>query len=122
MIPYKQGQDVGELEHWPFDNPSSNYVITKGDPKASGRIDDGGSGHTWRVGIWRCTVGTFECNEPGDELQVILSGKVRLIKADSSAIVFGPGDCFFTYLGDRVTWDIIEDVTKAFYSQNPGGF
>lgn len=122
VIPYKAGHDVGELEFWPFDNPSSNYKITRGEPRASGRIDAGGSGYTWRVGVWRCTEGEFECNEPGDELQVILSGKVRLVSSDGSSTLYGPGDTFFTYLGDRVTWDVVEDVTKVFYSQNPSGF
>ena len=48
---YKPGDDVGLLEDWPFDNPLSNYRITRGTPKTSGRIDVGGAGHKSRFGI-----------------------------------------------------------------------
>lgn len=122
MLTYRPGDDVGELDHWPFTARASNYVITRGEPRASGRIDGGGPGHAWRLGIWRCTEGAFECNEAGDELQTVLTGRVRVIRADGSAHEFGPGDSFFTRLGERVTWDVLEDVTKVFYSLNPDGF
>ena len=120
MLKYKSGEDVGELRHWPFTGEASNYEVIRGTPQASGRIDD--SGPTWRVGIWRCTVGAFDCNEPGDELQTILSGRVRIVRADGSEHEFGPGDSMFTYLGERVTWDVLEDVTKVFFGRNPNGF
>ena len=119
---YRPGDDVGELEDWPFDNPLSNYVIKRGNPQASGRLDEGGPGHNYRLGIWRCTAGAVECTELGDELQTILMGKVRLIQADGSSQVYGPGDSFFIRQGDRVTWDVIEDVTKVFYATRRGGF
>ena len=122
MLTYRPGDDVGELEHWPFTGEASNYVITRGAPEASGRLDGGGPGHTWRLGIWRCTVGAFECNEAGDELQTVLTGRVRVIRADGSSHEFGPGDSFFTRRGERVTWDVLEDVTKVFYAMNPDGF
>ncbi len=120
MLKYKNGEDVGELRHWPFTGEASNYEVIRGEPEASGRIDD--SGPTWRVGVWRCTAGTFDCNEPGDELQTILSGRVRIVRADGSEHEFGPGDSMFTYLGERMRWDVIEDVTKVFFGRNPNGF
>jgi len=120
MLKYKRGEDVGELQHWPFTGEASNYEVIRGTPEASGRIDD--SGPTWRVGVWRCTAGAFDCNEPGDELQTILSGRVRIVRADGSEHEFGPGDTMFTYQGERVTWDVIEDVTKVFFGRNPDGF
>ena len=119
---YRPGDDLGELEHWPFDNPLSDYLIKKGSPKASGRLDAGGPGHDFRLGIWRCTVGAMECTELGDELQTILSGRVRLVQANGSSETYGPGDSFFTNQGDRVIWDVIEDVTKVFYATRKGGF
>ena len=75
---YTHNAEVGTLQPWPFDNPESNYKILAGAPSASGRIDTGGPGYTWRSGIWRCTIGTFECTEQGDELMTILSGRCRL--------------------------------------------
>jgi uncharacterized cupin superfamily protein len=79
LLRYAPGDDVGRLEDWPFSNPASNYVIHRGHPKASGRLDSGGgAGATTRVGIWRCTQGTFECTERGDELMTILQGRVRV--------------------------------------------
>ncbi len=122
VFSYRPGDDFGELEFWAFDNPLSDYVIKRGDPKTYGRLDKGGTGYDFRLGIWRCTEGAIECNELGDELQSILSGKVRLIQADGSSEVYEAGDSFFTRQGDRVTWDVIEDVTKVFYATRDGGF
>ena len=93
MFTYKPGDDVGELDDWPFTNPDSNYVIKDGAPKASGRFDKGGPGEQTRFGIWRCTKGVFECTEIGDELMTILSGRCRLINQDDGSVSeLGPGD------------------------------
>lgn len=116
MIRYRTGDDVGELEEWPFDNPSSDYKIKQGTPRASGRLDAGGSGHTTRTGIWRCTKGVFECTEQGDELMTILSGRCRLTDMVTSQVTeLTEGDSLFIHDGSRVRWDIIEDVTKVFF-------
>lgn len=123
MIKYKPGDDVGELEHWPFDNPLSNYVIKHGNPRASGRLDAGGPGHTTRTGIWRCTTGIFECTEQGDELMTILSGHCRLTDMTTGETTeLSTGDSLFVGDGSRVTWEIIEDVTKAFFGFKADGF
>ncbi len=122
MHTYKVEQEIGPLERWPFTNPASDYRIMRGEPKAFGRLDEGGPGHFTRLGIWQCTAGAFECTELGDELQVLLAGRMRLIRPDGSEQEFGPGDSFYTRRGERVTWDIIEDVTKAFFSYSPDGF
>ena len=116
MISYKPGDDVGPLEDWPFDNPASNYQIRQGTPRASGRIDAGGQGHTTRMGIWRCTKGVFDCTEQGDELMTILSGQCRLVDHQNGKIAeLSPGDSLFVRDGSRVTWDVTEDVVKVFY-------
>ena len=123
MFSYKPGDDVGPLNDWPFDNPESDYKITRGDPRASGRFDLGGPGHVTRFGIWRCTKGVFECTEQGDELMTILSGKCRLIDhADGKVHELAPGDSILTRNGSRVTWDVTEDVTKVFYAYKADGF
>lgn len=123
MLKYKPGDDVGELEDWPFDNPLSDYKIKDGEPKASGRLDAGGPGHTTRTGIWRCTKGLFECTEQGDELMTVLSGRCRLIDMASGQVSeLGVGDSLFVRDGGRVTWDIIEDVTKVFFGHKSDGF
>ena len=120
---YKPGDDVGALEDWPFDNPLSDYRITRGAPKTSGRIDAGGSGHTSRFGIWRCTEGAFECTEQGDELMTILAGKCRLIDhVTGVATALEAGDSFFVRDGTRVTWDVSEDLTKVFFGHKAGGY
>jgi uncharacterized cupin superfamily protein len=123
MHKYKPGDDVGPLEDWPFDNPSSDYKIRKGSPKASGRIDVGGTGYTTRYGIWRCTKGAVECTEQGDEMMTILSGKCRLIDHTTGDVVtLEPNDTYFARDGSRVTWDIIEDITKVFYGYKASQF
>ncbi len=119
---YGANREIGTLEHWPFDNPASNYRIIRGNPQASGRLDEGGPGDKTRLGIWRCTEGTFECTELGDELQTVLSGHVRLTRPDGTVSEFGAGDTVFTRRGERVTWDVVEDVTKVFFSYSEDGF
>lgn len=120
MIKYKPGDDVGALQQWPFDNPASDYRIVKGTPASSGRIDAGGPGHTTRFGIWRCTKGIFECTEQGDELMTILSGRCQIIDHASNEVCdLGPGDSLFVRDGARVTWNVIEDVTKVFLGYKP---
>ena len=123
MLKYTPGDDVGPLEDWPFDNPLSDYVIKQGDPRASGRIDAGGPGHATRTGIWRCTKGMFDCTEQGDELMTILAGRCRLTDLTTGVTTdLGAGDSLFVRNGSRVTWDIIEDVTKVFFGHKPDGF
>lgn len=119
LISYVPGMDVGgTLEEWPFDNPQSNYVIHAGRPKASGRIDH--STPTTRTGIWRCTVGTMECTEQGDELMTILSGKVEVTDVETGKIVLlQPGDSMFSFHGKRLVWNVLQDVTKVFTVPNP---
>lgn len=123
MFKYAPGDDVGELQDWPFDHPASNYQIKEGTPKASGRFDYGGPGSTSRFGIWRCTKGVFECTEQGDELMTILSGRCRLTDHATGAVTeLAPGDSILTKDGSRVTWDVIEDLTKVFFGQKKDGF
>lgn len=123
MRKYQPGDDVGTLEFWPFDNPASDYLVTKGAPKTYGRIDQGGPGHTTRFGIWRCTVGALDCTEQGDELMTVLSGHCRITRHDDGEIRdLGPGDTLFVYDGSRVTWDVSEDVTKVFFGHKADGY
>ena len=120
---YKPGDDVGALELWPFDNPASEYRITRGAPVTSGRIDAGGAGHLSRYGIWRCTAGAFECTEQGDELMTILAGKCRLTNhASGETTLLQAGDSFFVRDGTRVTWDVSEDLTKVFFGHKPNPY
>jgi uncharacterized cupin superfamily protein len=50
-----------------------------------------------------------------------MTGRLRIVQADGSAQVFGPGDSFFTRKGERIVWDIIEDVTKVFFTHDRDG-
>lgn len=132
LLPYTPGMVVEDLvqrplEAWPFDNPKSDYKILLDDdyypepPQASGRIDS--STATSRVGIWKCTRGKFQCTEQGDELMTILSGKVRVTDVHSGQVVeLGPGQSMFSYHGKRVTWEVLEDVTKVFYGNKSDGY
>ena len=120
---YKPGAEIGVLQPWPFDNPESNYKILSGALAASGRIDTGGAGYTTRSGIWRCTAGTFECTEQGDELMTLLSGRCHLTdQSTGKSHELGAGDSLFMPDGHRVTWEIMQEVTKVFFGNKPGGF
>lgn len=116
MRKYPYGETQLSLEPWPFENPLSDYKILRGEPRASGRIDAGGNDSSSRLGIWCCTEGAFECTELGDELQTILSGRLTLTRADGESIEAGPGDSIYTRKGERVVWDIHEEVTKVFFT------
>ena len=120
---YTPGSEIGVLQPWPFDNPESNYKILSGAPAASGRIDTGGAGYTTRSGIWRYTTGTFECTEQGDELMTLLSGRCHLTdQSTGKSHVLGAGDSLFMPDGHRVTWEIIQEVTKVFFGNKSSGF
>ena len=121
--PYRVGGDVGALDDWPFDNPASDYVVTRGNPRASGRIDAGGAGQVTRFGIWRCTVGTFDCTEQGDEMMTVLSGHATVTDhATGQTTALSPGDSLFIRGDSRVTWDVTADVTKVFHGFKPDGY
>ncbi len=121
MRKYAAAENYQSLEPWPFDNPQSSYKILRGNPQASGRFDIGNSNRLHSMGIWRCSEGAFECTEQGDEMQTIVSGRLILTSADGDSIECGPGDSIFTRKGERVTWDILEEVTKLFFSYNSDG-
>lgn len=122
MQSYRLSDIQGELEAWPFpeDGPSK-YRIVRGKPRASGRLDLGTGDGVHRMGVWACTRGAFECIERGDELQTILEGRVRITGADGTSVEFGPGDSFFTRKGERVVWDVLEDVKKVFFTHDRDG-
>lgn len=122
MKSYRQDEVQGGLQAWPFpeDGPSA-YRIVRGNPRASGRLDLGASNSAHRMGVWACTEGAFECIERGDELQTILEGRVRIVRADGTSTEFGPGDSFFTRKGERVVWDVLEDVKKVFFTYDRDG-
>ena len=121
MRKYAAVENYKFLEPWPFDNPGSDYRILRGTPRASGRFDSGDGKGQHSMGIWCCSEGAFECTEQGDELQMIVSGRLILTLADGDSIECGPGDSVFTRKGERVTWDIVEPVTKIFYAYNRDG-
>ncbi|MEM7406533.1 MAG: cupin domain-containing protein [Pseudomonadota bacterium] len=123
-IRYVPGDDVGALEIWPFDNPASQYRIVAGSPSASGRLDaGGGAGDVTRAGIWRCTPGTFECIEQGDEMMTMLSGACRLtFHATGATYDLMSGDSLFIPGDSRVTWEISATVTKVFFGFKADGY
>lgn len=123
MKSYKPGDDVGRLEDWPFDAPKSVYRIVSGTPRASGRLDAGGAGHVMRMGIWRCTAGVFECTEQGDELMTVLEGHCRIKDhATGTVLELRAGDSACLDDGARVTWEVLEEVTKVFLGCKRDGY
>ncbi|NKB76170.1 MAG: DUF861 domain-containing protein [Gammaproteobacteria bacterium] len=101
----------------PFET-SAGYRIVEGNPQASMRLDFGSADTEHRLGIWRCTPGAFECIEKGNELQVLISGKLRITLENGESHQFGPGDSFYSEKGERVTWTILETVEKVFFTHD----
>ena len=118
MLKYGKDDIPEDLEFWPFDNPDSDYRILRGEPRASGRLDFADNEAGQRLGIWSCSSGAFECTELGDELQIILRGRLTLTRVGAEPIECGPGDSIFTRKNERLLWDIHEDVTKLFLTCN----
>ena len=121
MQKYSKADKYQMLKPWPFDNVDSDYKILRGDPLASGRLDAGSNSGQFRMGIWSCTEGAFECTELGDELQTIVEGRVILRQIDGTTIECGPGDSVVTRKGERVVWEIQETVIKIFFTYNSEG-
>ena len=120
---YQIGQDPGPLEDWPFDNPLSDYKILSGNPRASGRLDEGGASQAFRAGIWRCTEGRFSCIEQGDEMMTVLSGRGTLTDIETGKMqTMAPGDTLFIKHGMRAIWEIEEVLTKAFFGFKEDGY
>lgn len=123
MTRYQTGDDPGQLEHWPFDNPASAYQILSGTPQTSGRFDAGGAGHLTRAGIWRCTQGRFSCIEQGDEMMTVLSGSGALIYPEAELTVpLAAGDTVFIADGSHVIWHIENTLTKVFFGFKADGY
>jgi len=121
MRKYPINNDEANLEPWPFEGAASNYQIVRGNPQAWGRLDIGSNDGQHRMGIWRCSEGAFSCTEIGDELQTLISGRLILTRDDGESVSCGPDDSIFTRKGERVTWDILEEVTKVFFTYNSTG-
>ena len=121
MLTYHQSQPIKNLIELPPFRETSGYRIVRGNPRAFIRFDMGGSPDLLKLGIWSCTEGAFECIEGGDELQTIISGRLRIIESDGTTHEFGAGDSFFTRKGEKIVWDIIEQVEKVFFTYNRDG-
>ena len=122
MQSYRLGEIQGDLETWPFvEGGPSEYRVLRGDPRACGRLDLGAGDGVHRMGVWTCTAGAFECVERGDELQTILEGRLRIVREDGASFELGPGDSFFTRKGERLVWDVLEDVKKVFFTHDRDG-
>ncbi|NKB63045.1 MAG: DUF861 domain-containing protein [Gammaproteobacteria bacterium] len=97
---------------------TAGYELLEGNPQASIRFDRGAANTRHRLGIWRCTPGAFKCTEKGDELQVILKGKLRVTEENGNSHEFGPGDSFYSEKGENVIWTILETVEKVFFTHD----
>ncbi|MBU12467.1 MAG: hypothetical protein CML59_07160 [Rhodobacteraceae bacterium] len=103
--------------------PKAIIKFCPGRPPHRAVLIRGGAGYTTRSGIWRCSTGAFECTEQGDELMTFLSGRCHLTdQSTGKSHVLGAGDSLFMPDGHRVTWDIIQEVTKVFFGNKSSGF
>jgi uncharacterized cupin superfamily protein len=121
MLEFTKSDAGGPLQALPPLNQNSAYEVLRGNPLAPIRLDEGELDSKIRVGVWRCTTGTFHCVETGDELQTVTSGRVRLERVDGSHTTFGAGESFFTRKGERLIWDVLEVVEKVFFTFNRDG-
>jgi|GEM_PF-383028 len=110
-----------DLQTLPALSKTAGYRVIDGDPIAEMRLDAGNSDSAHRLGIWRCSPGSFQCTEKGNELQTILSGSMSLVDESGTSHNYGPGDSFYTIKGQQVIWKIHETVTKVFFTFDSDG-
>lgn len=115
------GNQQHDLVELPPLAQTDGYEVLDGNPIASIRFDSGSVGTAHRLGVWHCTVGRFACTEKGDELQTILGGSLSLTGEDGVRLSFSSGDSFYTTKGERVVWEIHDDVTKVFFTHDADG-
>jgi uncharacterized cupin superfamily protein len=119
MKPFKDILPATGMQELPPLAETPGYEVLEGAPVASIRFDRGSPHSQHRLGIWKCTPGTFRCTEKGDELQTVLEGQLTLILEDGSEHHLRPGQSVYTEKGEKVTWKIIETVTKVFFTNDP---
>ncbi len=119
MLDYTELKDAGGLVPWPPMVDLPFIKVIKGDPIHSGRFDVGGFGVRTMVGEWSCTPGSFEYTYPGDELCIIVEGRIRLKDEDGKMHEYGAGDTFYTRKGEVAIWQVLETVRKVFLIHDP---
>jgi uncharacterized cupin superfamily protein len=67
------------------------------------------------TGVWECTPGAFTWQYPGDELQVVLSGKAEIRFESGVTLTVKKGDFFVCSQGERCEWRVIETIRKIYY-------
>ena len=117
MKPYPRLSQQKDFTDLPPLTETSGYKVLRGDPKTAIRFDQGDNDSPSRMGLWKCTEGAFECVEKGDELQTLISGKLTLVRENGEKVSLNPGDSVFTKQGEKIIWDIEEEVTKVFFTQ-----
>ncbi len=85
------------------------------------RLDERPADEKTRLGIWRCTVGTFRCAEKGDELQTIARGWLGSERTDGTSSLFEAGGACYSCKGEVLVWGTLEDVDKVFFTYERDG-
>ena len=116
MKPFLQNVEQSKLRLLEPLTNTPGYRVIRGNPRASVRYEFTDMHTGQALGIWRCTEGAFECTEKADELQTVLSGKLRLTGEDGQTVELNPGDSVYTRQGEKIIWDIVEEVTKVFFN------
>lgn len=79
------------------------------------RSDDG----SLEIGIWECTPGRFTADRSlSSETCHIISGRVRMRRADGEVRLLDPGDLLVLPLGWKGEWEILERTRKLYVSQS----
>ena len=119
MQSFDQPLDQIPFEPLPPLATSPGYEVLDGNPETAIHFFRGDNDSATRLGLWRCTPGTFRCIEKGDELQTLLEGRLTLVFEDGSEQHLEPGQSIYTEKGEKVIWRIDETVTKVFFTSNP---
>jgi len=99
----------------PLEESYPTMTVVQGDPQQSGRVDLASEENGIFAGVWECTAGSFDIVYSFNELATILAGHIIVTDADGARHEFKAGDSFLAVQGERVNWEIVEDMRKSYF-------
>ena len=116
MYSYNAEKTESDLDPLPaFVDQYDDVTILEGNPEQSGRVDFHTAEGSVLAGVWECTRGKFEITYPFSEIATILNGTIVVTDSAGVATTLTQGDSFFIAQGERVTWEVVEDMRKSFF-------
>jgi uncharacterized protein len=99
--------------------PINEQWILTGKPVARSKIVARSNDWSSSVVVWDCTAGSFRWHYGQDELIVIISGHLVLLRDDGTERRFGAGDYVFFPAGSVANWRVDSYIRKVALLKEP---